>query len=280
MIYKSGHIKETDTNIGSQENSYPFFINSCGYIKLNNKKVSIQRSRIDYYLIYLINGAGYYKIDGRLIKAESGNIVIYQPNEEQDYYYLGEDNTELYWIHFTGNSVMQLLESLELTGRNIFKVGIKTEFIQLFENIIYEINVRNHCYHSVCVSYLINLLSMFSRESYALEKGIISLKKSGIEKSVIKMQMEYQCDYPISYYAEISNLSVYRFIHKFKSLMNCSPSKYIEKIRMDKSKELLIYTDLTINEISDVVGFNDPFYFSKVFKKNTGLSPTEFRKFH
>jgi AraC-like DNA-binding protein len=47
---------------------------------------------------------------------------------------------------------------------------------------------------------------------------------------------------------------------------------------MDKSKELLIDTDLTINEISDVVGYNDPFYFSKVFKRNTGLTPTAFRK--
>ncbi len=278
MIYKSGSIKETDTNKGNQEIDCPYFINCCGYIKLKNmKKVSILRTRVDYYLIYLVSGAGYYKINGKLIKAESGNIIIYQPHEEQDYYYFGEDNTELYWIHFTGNSVMQLLENLELTGRNIFQVGIKTELIQLFEKIIDEIMAQNHRYHSLCISYLINLLSMFSRESYAREKGVF-IKNSGIEQSVIKMQREYQFDHSISYYAKSSNLSVYQFIRKFRNTMQYSPSKYVEKIRMDKSKELLLSTDLTINEISEVVGYNDPFYFSKVFKKNTGQSPSAFRK--
>ncbi len=279
MVYKSASVKESDTNTGNEENAYPYFINCCGYIELKNMtKVSIHRARVDYYLIYIISGAGYYKINGKLLKAESGNIIIYKPHEEQDYYYLGKDNTELYWIHFTGNSVMQLLESLELAGRNIYQVGIGTDMIQLFEKIINEIHIKKPRFHSVCISYLINLLSMFSRESYAREKGMIHIKNSGIEQSVIKMQREYQNDHPISYYAKSSNLSVYSFIRKFKNTMNYSPSKYIEKIRMDKSKELLAFTDLTINEISDIVGYSDPFYFSKVFKKNTGLSPTAFRK--
>ena len=278
MIYNSAHIKEFDTDKGNLENAYPYFINSCGYIKFQSKNVSIHRSRVDYYMVYLVNGAGYYKINGEQRTVEGGSIILYQPHEEQDYYYLGEDNTELYWIHFTGNSVVQLLESLELTNRNIFHVGIKTELIQLFEKIINEIHIKNFRYHSVCIGYFINLLSMLSRELYSQREGAKPLKKSDIGQCILKMQMEYQYDHPVSYYAKSINLSVCRFIRKFKSVTNVPPLKYIEKIKMDKSKELLIDTDLTINEISDVVGYNDPFYFSKVFKRNTGLTPTAFRK--
>jgi AraC-like DNA-binding protein len=119
---------------------------------------------------------------------------------------------------------------------------------------------------------------MLSRELYARREGAKPLKKSDIGQCILKMQMEYQYDHPVSYYAKSINLSVCRFIRKFKSVTNVPPLKYIEKIKMDKSKELLIDTDLTINEISDVVGYNDPFYFSKVFKRNTGLTPTAFRK--
>ena len=71
---------------------------------------------------------------------------------------------------------------------------------------------------------------------------------------------------------------MYQFIRKFKKSMLMPPSRYIEKIRMDRSRELLADTDLTVNEISGIVGYNDPFYFSKVFKKNTGLNPMAFRK--
>ncbi|NLY18227.1 MAG: AraC family transcriptional regulator [Clostridiaceae bacterium] len=278
MIYSSAVIKEFDTYTGNYENVYPYFINSCGYIKFHSKNVSIRRARVDYYLIYLVNGAGYYKINGKLQTAEGGSIVIYQPREVQDYYYLGSDNTELYWIHFTGNSVAQLLESLELTNGNIFHVGIKTELIQLFENIISEIHIKNPRFHTACIGYFIKLLSVISRELYARKESVKPLKKSDIGQCIIKMQMEYQNDHPVSYYANIANLSVSRFIRKFKDTMNISPIKYIEKIRMDKSKELLTDTDLTIYEISEIVGYNDPFYFSKVFKRNTGLSPTAFRK--
>jgi len=278
MIYNSAVIKEFDTNTGNQENVCPYFINSCGYIRFQSKNVSIHRARVDYYLIYLVNGAGYYRINGKLYTAGSGSVVIYQPHEDQDYYYLGEDNTELYWIHFTGNSVAQLIEGLELTNGNVFHVGIKTEIIQLFEKIISEIHIKNPRFHTLCISYLIKLLTIISRELYAGKDGARPSKKSDIGQCILKMQMEYQYDHPVSYYAKITNLSVCRFIRKFKETMNISPIKYIEKIRMDKSKELLTNTDLTIYEISEVVGYNDPFYFSKVFKRNTGLSPTAYRK--
>jgi len=277
MIYNSAVIKEIDTYTGNYETEYPYFINSCGYIKFQSKNVSIHRSRVDYYLIYLVNGAGYYNINGKLRTAEAGSIIMYRPHEEQDYYYLGEDKTELYWIHFTGNSVAKLLESLELTGGNIFHIGNKTELIQLYENIISEIHMKNPRYHTVCISYFIKLLSLISRELCTGNEGY-KPKKSDIGQCVLKMQLEYQHDHPVSYYAKIANLSVCRFIRKFKNTMNISPIKYIEKIRMDKSKELLTDTDLTIYEISEVVGYNDPFYFSKVFKRNTGLSPSAYRK--
>lgn len=278
MIYSSAVIKEIDTNTGNYENACPYFINSCGYIRFQSKDVSIHRARVDYYLIYLVNGTGYYRINGKLYTAGSGSVVIYQPNEEQDYYYLGEDKTELYWIHFTGNSVAQLLESLELDKGNIFHIGIKTEIIQLFENIISEIHIKNPRFHTACIGCFLKLLSIISRELYDRDEGNKPLKKSDIGQCILRMQMEYQNDHPVSYYAKTANLSVSRFIRKFKSTMNISPLKYVEKIRMDKSKELLTDTDLTIYEISEVVGYNDPFYFSKVFKRNTGLSPSAYRK--
>ena len=278
MIYYSGIIHEIDTYTGSKDNVNPYFINCCGHIQIKSKSVSIKRTRVDYYLVYLINGMGYYRAGNTLHSVPGGNIVIYHPLEEQDYYYLGNEQTELYWIHFTGSAASQLLQSLGLADSRIYQVGMQTDCIQLFEKMIHEIHIKNPQFHLFCISYLIQLLSTFSRESLLHEKGRRVLKNSDIEYSIKKMQLEYQQDHPISYYAQSCNLSIYQFIRKFKNATQLSPSKYIEKIRVDKSRELLSDTDLTVNEISDVIGFNDPFYFSKVFKKNTGLNPLAFRK--
>lgn len=277
MLSYEGVILEKDTNIGYENRTEPYLINCCGHIQFKTRNVSINRKRVDYYLIYLVNGLGYYRFDESLHTVPAGNIVIYKAHEDQDYYYIGSERTELYWIHFTGEAAEKLLFSLGLADRHYYKVGILNECIQLFEKIINEINIKNPGYHSFCIGYLLQLLSIFSREALLVEKGRRILKNGDIEGVIRKMHTEYQQDHPVEYYANCCNLSVYQFIRKFKSSMQLSPSRYIEKIRLDKSRELLMDTDLTISEISEIVGFNDPFYFSKVFKKNTGVNPKAFR---
>lgn len=278
MVYYGGSICETDTNRGNEDKVHPFFINCCGYIKMEHENASINRTRLDYYLIYLINGTGHYLYDNEMRPVSAGHIVIYPPFEKQNYFYLGPEKAELYWIHFTGTEVSRLLNSLGLSGRFIHKVGMQTECINLFEKIIQEIHVKNPQYHMLCIGYLMQLLSLFSRESEQNENSSGTTKDRDIETCIRKMQMEYQENHDIGYYAQSCGLSVYQFIRKFKSATRLTPARYIEKIRVDKSKELITDTDLTIGRISDIVGFSDPFYFSKVFKKATGVNPLLFKK--
>jgi AraC-like DNA-binding protein len=278
MINYGGIIHEIDITRGSKDTANPYFINCCGYIKIKSTSISLIRRRVDYYLIYLVNGVGHYKIGDTYQTIQRGNIIMYKPLEEQDYYYVGNEQAELYWIHFTGNAVEELIKNLGLLDKHIYQIGIQTECIQLFQKIIHEINIKNPAYHSLCISYLIQLLSLFSRKALLQSKGERVFKNSDIESVIKKMHLEYQEDHSIGYYADSCNLSIYQFIRKFQKSMQMSPARYIEKIRVDKGKELLSDTDLTISDISSVIGFNDPFYFSKVFKKNTGLNPMAFRK--
>jgi AraC-like DNA-binding protein len=60
--------------------------------------------------------------------------------------------------------------------------------------------------------------------------------------------------------------------------MGMSPKEYIIKLRLDRSMELLQCTDLSVGEISDIVGYQDPLYFSKLFKRKLGVSPAAYRK--
>ena len=73
------------------------------------------------------------------------------------------------------------------------------------------------------------------------------------------------------------NLSPYYFSRTFKEVMGCNLTDYINTIRIKKAKELLIENKMSIKEIGYTVGYSDPNYFSKVFKKYEGYSPKEYK---
>ena len=77
--------------------------------------------------------------------------------------------------------------------------------------------------------------------------------------------------------AKLSNLSISSFKRQFKKEFNDSPNNYIITKKIEKAKELLSITDIPISEIAYEIGFNDPLYFTRLFKNKTGTSPTSYR---
>ena len=78
--------------------------------------------------------------------------------------------------------------------------------------------------------------------------------------------------------AEAVSLTPNYFCSLFKKYMNCTFEQYLLRTRMEKAEELLQKTAWSIKKICHQVGYDDPNYFSRLFKKTTGFSPTEYRK--
>ncbi len=77
--------------------------------------------------------------------------------------------------------------------------------------------------------------------------------------------------------AESLFMSYDNFRRRFKAQVGLSPNRYIQSMKVEKAKELLLFTDLEVKEISEQVGFSDPYYFSRVFKEWEKKSPQNFR---
>ncbi|CAN0605842.1 unnamed protein product, partial [Ectocarpus sp. 12 AP-2014] len=77
--------------------------------------------------------------------------------------------------------------------------------------------------------------------------------------------------------AKLCNMSLSSFKRAFKTFFNDSPNNYINTKKIEKAKELLQVSELNISDIAYEIGFNDPQYFTRLFKKRIGLSPSEFR---
>ena len=80
--------------------------------------------------------------------------------------------------------------------------------------------------------------------------------------------------------ARVVNLSPSRFNHLFKTEIGTSPLQYLKVLRMERAKVLLTNTFLSVKEIMASVGVNDPSHFVREFKKNCGLTPSQYRRTH
>ncbi|NLU36327.1 MAG: helix-turn-helix transcriptional regulator [Clostridiales bacterium] len=78
--------------------------------------------------------------------------------------------------------------------------------------------------------------------------------------------------------AEKIYISPYYLSHLFKEELGITFLEYLTRIRMEEAKKLLMDRSLTILDISLRIGYDDPGYFSKVFKKKIGVSPSQYRK--
>ena len=73
-------------------------------------------------------------------------------------------------------------------------------------------------------------------------------------------------------------MSVSWFIRNFKEYTGSTPTQYLLSLRISNAQSLLESTSYQVAEIADIVGYSNPLYFSRLFKKQCGVTPTEFRK--
>ena len=104
---------------------------------------------------------------------------------------------------------------------------------------------------------------------------------SVIDKAKAYIQTHYQKDISLDDVSREVDISPYYFSKLFKEETGQNFIEYLTQIRMDCAKQLMENkAELSMKEICLACGYQDPNYFSRIFKKNTGLTPTEYRESH
>ena len=99
-----------------------------------------------------------------------------------------------------------------------------------------------------------------------------------MDKAVTYFHSNYNLSINIEDYAKQHGMSVSWFIRNFKDYTGATPAQYILSLRISNAQSLLESTTYNITEIASIVGYDNPLYFSRLFKKHCGVSPKEFRK--
>ena len=271
-----------DIPTGFMDKSKELWINSCGmYMLVSKKKLPTFRGkgRLDYQLIYIHSGCGVFDFgDDNERSISAGNIVIYRPNEMQKYTYYGKDKPVVYWIHFTGNNISALFENYGIDiVKQVIPVGCSAEYVQLFNKIILELQLKRDNYAECSMLLFKQLLIAMGRATINNEHSSIVTDKLSIESATNYFHEHFHDQILIDKYLEEKNINANAFFKKFKAYTGVSPLQYLLDIRLSNAKSLLESTEYTISEISSIVGYDNPLYFSRLFHRHVGISPREYR---
>ena len=271
-----------NSTIDIKDKTKPLIVTSCGTYKLYTRpKLPTwrPRGRRDFQLLYVAAGKAHFHFGDEEKIVSAGHMVLYRPKEPQKYEYYGHDQTEVYWVHFTGGNVTNLLRSYGLTDdKKVFYCGSDLAYQQLFRAMINELQMCKDSYQEMLEMYLrqifIRLQRLFKTALKIDNAHVVEV----IDKATTFFNEHYNDPISIDEYARETHVSTSWFIRNFKACTGFTPMQYILSKRIYNAEVLLRDTDYNIAEISRIVGYDNPLYFSRVFRKTKKMSPSEYRK--
>jgi len=265
-----------------KDKSKPLIVTSCGTYHLYTRpKLPTwrPRGRLDFQLLYIASGRAHFHFDGKEQIVTAGHMVLYRPKEPQKYEYYGEDQTEVYWVHFTGGDVTNILRSYGIPkDKHVFYCGKGLDYQNHFRLMIQELQMCREHFEEMLEMHLRQIFVMIHRHFESSAKLNNSQIAEDIDAAAMYFNEHYNEEISIEDYAETHHMSTSWFIRNFKQYTGSTPMQYILSKRIYNAEILLQDSSYNVTEISQIVGYDNPLYFSRIFKKAKGLSPSEYRK--
>lgn len=235
----------------------------------------------DHYLIhYILDGKGIYQVGDKIYELKKNQGFLICPGAITYYKADFQDPWNYSWVGFHGLKAEPYLRAAGLTAESPIFTYEKDEFISnCFKNMIAtktmkrgrELRLQGHLYM---------FLTQLMEENFS-DKFVDS--DETLKESYVRMAMEYiQMNY--SRKVKVSDIAGYIRLDRsylgsiFKEYMNISLRDYTINYRLEKARELMSRSNLSIGDIARSVGYEDQLQFSKIFKKVYGTCPREYRK--
>ena len=243
---------------------------SCGYYRVSDRDVITTRpdGRKDFFLYYVAKGKSVYIMDGEERIATTGDVVFYNYLDKQKYTHLDGYDTQIYWIHFNGDRARALLEDLGLTQSMLLHT--KANISEYFENIIKELNHKSDLYYKIITGNIYLILANICRKTEPADAKLDHVISLMCDMANNSMSLED--------YAALCDLSKSQFIRRFRQYTGQTPINYKNRIIASNARWYLENTTCSISQIAALLGFENVYYFSTMFKKQAGMSPHKYKE--
>jgi AraC-like DNA-binding protein len=232
----------------------------------------------EYQLNYITKGTGIYENKHGKFQVKPGSIMLTFPNEWHRYRPIRTTGWMENYVGFNGHLAHELLKHKVFSPHQpVINCGIKEELIDTYLKIYDLVEKERPGYQQIASGMVVKLLGYivsFEKRKEFSGKHIAKV----IEQVRFLMRQNIETEYKMEELARQQNVGYSYFRKMFKKYTGVAPAQYHLQLRVIRAKELLVASDKTISEIAFQLGFQNIYHFSMLFKKKTGMSPSEFRK--
>lgn len=280
-------------SINQQDNHWGIQVKNAGYTRVlpgdaypgqehpNEYYFTWERGRVlqEYQLILISQGHGEFEsASGNKWAIKPGSVMLLFKNEWHRY---RPDNTtgwQEYWLGFDGRQADEIFKhSLFKISEPVLYLGDNEIITSLMLKVFALLEAHAPGNEKIVASYvpviLATLETLMRQKPGSHEKAEMMVKKC-------QVYLLENFDKPIDMKAVASELQVsYTYLRRiFKQITGTSPQQYLLKLRLQKARDLLVMTQKPVKEIALECGFNSPYYFSRYFKEDRGIAPSEYRE--
>ena len=284
--------------VNLKSHGLPFNCLITNYIATDKEKVITPHWHYHIELIFCILGSAKVNLGGKIHEFSKGDLVIINSQQVHSFYFLNGQKAAYIVIQFvpevlystTSHSLFEFKYILPFTMANIQHQNLinsrelqQTDIPQLIHKIYDEFKNQSYGFELsmkalICMVFT-QILRNWEKNSVKINIGA-SIKEVNlikIQKTLDYLKENYTQDISLESAAKICNLSYSYFSRTFKVIMGKSFIEYLNYIRISEAERLLICSDLNVTQIALNVGYSNPSYFIRQFKRLKGICPTIFR---
>ena len=229
-------------------------------------------------LIYCVKGEGWYKIKNQKFTVTQGSFFIIPAHTAHSYGCNEENPWSIYWLHFSGEMASYFANGFEYPTQAHGEEALSGNTPQeLFEEIY---RVLDNGFTNNNMMYATSTLFHFMgvlKHSALIEQDNSTQQLDVVDLSIKFMQDKLAQRLKLGDIASEVHLSISYFSNLFLKKTGYSPLQYLNMLRIRKACQYLDNTNMKINQIAPLVGIDDNFYFSRLFTKIMGITPSQYR---
>ena len=255
------------------------YISSLGYYPQAEGHYTYRKKGLpENFLFYCVDGYGWYKIEDKQYEVKPNEFFILPQNVEHAYGSAAENPWSIYWIHFGGEQLPHF--NATHTVKEHFKPSyikssndITSLFSKIYKTLELGYSIDNLMFANMCLPHYITLF-LYNSKHY---KANPNEKIDAVDNAILYMQARIDDNISLNDLSTHFNYSTSRFSNLFRQKTGYAPIDYFIQMKMQKASQQLDFTDRSIKDIALSLGFDDPYYFSRRFRKVIGMSPAKYR---
>ncbi len=256
--------------------SYPPTGHPVGYnFNWNNGRILHE-----FQIIYITDGSGILETRNGKYPIQPGSVLFLFPGMWHRYKPNKKTGWKEHFIGFLGDFTKNIFQETFISPHKpIIYIGFQDLIMKQISELIEQIKEEKPGYQQVCSGLILYIISNILSINKNKEFSGRDIERK-IRKACLALRENLNVNINVEQLAKDSNIGYSHFRRVFKKYTGLSPAQYHLKLRLQKARDLLISTNMSIKQIAYEMGFQSNFYFTRIFTQKMGDSPTRLRKKH